>query len=39
MSGDFYVEFRSVIMVICGFHVYKSVWTPVIGELLIVHLY
>ena len=30
MSGDFFVEFRSVM---CG------VWTPVLGELLTVHLY
>lgn len=31
MSGNFYVEFRSVIR---GFHVYRSVWTPVLGEQL-----
>ena len=36
MSSDFYVEFRNVI---CGFHIYRSVWTPVLGELLTVHLY
>ena len=31
MSGDFFVEFRSVVR---GYHVYRSVWTPVLGELL-----
>ena len=31
MSGDFFVEFRSVVR---GYHVYMSVWTPVLGELL-----
>ena len=31
MSGHdpFFVEFRSVV---CGYHVYKRVWTPVLGE-------
>ena len=32
MSGsDFFVEFRSVIR---GYHVYKSIWTPALGEKL-----
>ena len=31
MSGDFFVEFKSVV---CGYHVYRSIWTPVLGELL-----
>ena len=33
MSGDFYmfVEFRSVVH---GYHIYKSVWTPALGEQL-----
>ena len=31
MSGDFFVEFRSVVR---SYHVYRSVWTPVLGELL-----
>lgn len=29
MSGDFEVSFYSVIR---GFHVYKAIWTPTIGE-------
>ena len=30
MSGhDFFVEFQSVVR---GYHVYKRVWTPVLGE-------
>ena len=34
MSGhDFFVEFRSV-NVVRGYHVYKRVWTPVLGEQL-----
>ena len=32
MSSDFYVEFRSVIR---GFHAYRSIWTPVLGEIAI----
>ena len=41
MSSNFYIEFRSIIHVqhVCGFHVYRSVWTPVFGELLTMHLY
>ena len=31
MSGDFFVEFRNVVR---GYYVYRSVWTPVLGELL-----
>ena len=31
MSGDFFVEFRNVVR---GYHVYRSVGTPVLGELL-----
>ena len=31
MSGDIFVDFRSVVR---GYHVYRSVWTPVLGELL-----
>ena len=36
MSDNFYVEFRSVIH---GFHIYRSVCTLVLGELLTIHLY
>ena len=31
MSGDFCIEIRSVVR---GYHVYKSVWIPVLGEQL-----
>ena len=33
MSGNFYVKFRSVIR-----GLYRSVWTPILGELLTAHL-
>ena len=31
MSGDFCIEIRGVVR---GYHVYKSVWIPVLGEQL-----
>ena len=31
MPGDFEVSFYAVV---CGFHVYRAIWTPTVGEAL-----